>query len=179
MGLLLLIAFIATPIIEIALFIQAGERIGLWPTLAIVVLTAIIGTWLLRWQGMTTWARAAQSLQRNEFPIEEVFTGLCLVLAGALLLTPGFMTDAIGFALFLPPVRQFLAMLIRRRMARGGGPTVWVNGEEVDLSRRRPRPDDGIVEGEYREVEPDAPRVSSDDGEDRPPNPNSPWAGRS
>ena len=68
MGLLLLIAFIATPIIEIVIFIDAGERFGLWPTIGAVILTAIIGTVLLRWQGFMTWQRAAKSLQSTTTP---------------------------------------------------------------------------------------------------------------
>ncbi len=179
MGLILLIAFIATPIIEIALFIQAGERFGLWPTLGVVFLTAIAGTWLLRWQGLATWTRATQSLQNNQFPIEEVFTGLCLVLAGALLLTPGFMTDFIGFALFLPPVRRVLAGLLRRRLQRGKGPSVWINGAPRDFSHRKNKPPHNVVDGEFEEVDPKASRLSVVEDDDTPPNPNSPWAGKS
>ena len=179
MGLILLIAFIATPIIEIALFIQAGEHFGLWPTLGIVILTAIAGTWLLRWQGLATWTRATRSLQSNQFPIEEVFTGLCLVLAGALLLTPGFMTDFIGFALFLPPVRRVLAGLLRRRLQRGQGPSVWINGEAMDFSHRKNNPPNNVVDGEFEEVDPEASRLSTLMDDDSPPNPNSPWAGKS
>ncbi|MEX2618497.1 MAG: FxsA family protein [Alphaproteobacteria bacterium] len=179
MGLILLLAFIAVPIIEIALFIQAGELFGLWPTLGVVILTAIAGTWLLRWQGLATWTRATQSLQNNQFPIEEVFTGLCLVIAGALLLTPGFMTDTIGFALFLPPVRRVLAGMLRRRLQRGQGPSVWINGEAMDFSHRRQKPPDNVVDGEFQEVDPEATRLSPLDDDDTPPNPNSPWAGKS
>ncbi len=165
---IILIAFIATPIIEIALFIEAGERFGLWPTLAAVIATAIVGTWLLRWQGFATWTRATQSLQRNVFPIAEVFTGLCLVLAGALLLTPGFVTDAIGLALFAPPVQRLLARFLRRRLERGKGPKVWVNGEPADLSGARPG--NNVVDAEFKEIE-TPPPGSADD----PPNPDSPW----
>ncbi len=182
MGLILLFAFIATPIIEIALFIEAGERIGLWPTLGIVILTAVAGTWLLRWQGTATWSRATQSLQRNEFPMEEVFAGLCLVLAGALLLTPGFMTDAIGFALFLPPVRKLLARFIRRRLERSSNSKIWVNGAERDFGQTHRPASDGVVEGEFSEVDPKAAEIKALqelEESDRPPNPNSPWAGKS
>ena len=167
MGLILLIAFIATPIAEIAIFIEAGERFGLWPTLGAVILTAFIGTGLLRWQGLTTWSRAAESLQKGVFPINEVFTGLCLVAAGALLLTPGFLTDAIGFALFVPFVRQLIAHLIRRAMARGAGPKVWVNDQPVNQ-------DDTVIDGEYeaRETPQELDLPSG------PPDPDSPWQKR-
>ena len=106
MPVLLLILFIAVPIAEIAIFIQAGERFGLWPTLGLVILTAILGTTLLRYQGLRALYRVQESLNRGEMPVGEVFTGLCLLIAGALLLTPGFLTDGVGFALFIPGIRN-------------------------------------------------------------------------
>ena len=166
MGLLLLIAFIATPIIEIVIFIDVGERFGLWPTISAVILTAIIGTVLLRWQGFMTWQRAAKSLQSGIFPVNEVFTGLCLIVAGVLLLTPGFLTDAIGFALFVPKLQRLIALFIKRAIERGGGPKVWVNGQPMG-------PRDPVIDGEHKTQERSAPL----DLEPRsgPPNPNSPW----
>ncbi len=169
MGLFLLIAFIATPIVEIAIFIEAGERFGLWPTLGAVVLTAIIGTGLLRWQGLATWTRAAQSLRRGVFPVNEVFTGLCLVAAGALLLTPGFLTDAIGFALFVPFVRHLIALFLKRVIQRGGGPKVWVNGEAMDMSNPR----NTVIDGEFETRE--TPPSADLEAPPRKPNPDSPW----
>ena len=170
---IILLAFIVTPIVEIALFIEAGERFGLWPTLAAVIATAIAGAWLLRWQGFAAWTRAIQSLRRNVFPIAEVFTGLCLVLAGALLLTPGFVTDLIGLALFAPPVRGLLARRLARRFERAKRATVWVDGKPVNYSG-----DDGrahtandIVDAEFTEI--DAPGPGTPPGDAT--NPDSPW----
>ena len=170
---IILIAFIATPIIEIALFIEAGERFGLWPTLAAVIGTAIVGAWLLRWQGFATWARATQSLRRNVFPVAEVFTGLCLVLAGALLLTPGFVTDAIGLALFAPPVQRMVARLLRRRLERGSGPKVWVDGESMDFSGdfKDQKSPNTVIDAEFKEIETPPPVIAPNN----PPNPDSPW----
>ena len=166
MGLLLLIAFITTPIIEIVIFIDVGERFGLWPTISAVILTAIIGTGLLRWQGFMTWQRATQSMQRGIFPVNEVFTGLCLIAAGVLLLTPGFLTDAIGFALFVPNLQRLIALFIKQAIERGGGPKVWVNGQPMG-------PRDPVIDGEYETQERSAPLdVEPTSG---PPNPNSPW----
>ena len=79
MGLILLIAFIATPIVEITIFIEAGDRFGLWPPLGAIILTAIIGAGLLRWQGLVTWRRAAESLQRGVFPVNEVLNNDCCI----------------------------------------------------------------------------------------------------
>jgi UPF0716 protein FxsA len=171
MGLFLLIAFIATPIVEIALFIEVGDHFGLWPTLAAVVLTAIIGTALLRWQGVATWTRASQSLQRGVFPVNEVFAGLCLVAAGALLLTPGFLTDTIGFLIFLPPIRVLLARLIKRAVERRNGHKVWINGEGVDPSGQH----GDIIDGEYKLSGQATPPPASLDQRPSPPNDNSPW----
>lgn len=106
MARVLLVAFIATPLIEIALFIQAGALIGLWPTIALVVLTAIIGTTLLRAQGLQTLETARREMAQGGVPVGALFDGLCLLIAGALLLTPGFFTDALGFALMVPALRQ-------------------------------------------------------------------------
>lgn len=105
---ILLLVFIVVPLAEIGTFIVVGERIGLWPTLATVVLTAFAGTTLLRAQGFAVLQRVQQSLARGELPVSEVFHGACLLCAGALLLTPGFLTDAVGLALFVPAVRNYL-----------------------------------------------------------------------
>lgn len=113
---LILIAFICVPLIEIGLFIQVGGFIGLWPTLIIVVLTAMAGTALLRQQGLQTLARLQSSLERGEQPIGPLFDGFCVLAAGFLLLTPGFFTDAVGFLLFTPPLRALLRRLIARRV---------------------------------------------------------------
>ena len=102
MGRLIFLILIITPIVEIAVFIQVGGLIGLWPTLAAIVLTALIGTALLRQQGLATLARAQREMAAQRLPVRELFDGICLLLAGALLLTPGFVTDAIGGALLMP-----------------------------------------------------------------------------
>ena len=145
MAIVLLLAFVITPIVEIAVFIEIGGAIGLWPTLAIVVITAMAGTALLRAQGLATFAQAQQSLARGEFPLRQVFDGACLLVAGALLLTPGFVTDGIGMALFLPPVRNLLGrwVLARGRFRVDAG---------MDAGPR-PGREDGIVEGKFHEVE--------------------------
>jgi UPF0716 protein FxsA len=106
MPLVILSLFIAVPIIEIAVFIQVGGILGLWPTIALVLLTAIGGISLLRAQGLATLQRAQASIERGEAPLREVFDGACLLVAGVLLLTPGFVTDTLGLILFLPPVRS-------------------------------------------------------------------------
>lgn len=142
MALLILLAFIAVPLIEIAVFIEVGGRIGLASTLAVVVATALAGTYMLRLQGLSTLHRAQSAMNRGELPLREVFDGLCLLVAGALLLTPGFVTDAIGGSLFVPPVRAGLRQLLGRwfvtsgrvhmHHGRGPGPGRYSDGSTID-----------------------------------------------
>jgi UPF0716 protein FxsA len=113
---LITIIFLVVPIIEIYLLIQVGQVIGAGWTIFLVVLTAVIGVWLLRIQGLSTLTRAQQKLQNNELPAREMLEGMGLVVAGALLLTPGFFTDTVGFLLLFPPTRIWLVSRIASRM---------------------------------------------------------------
>jgi UPF0716 protein FxsA len=169
MGGLLLLVFIVVPILEIVVFIRAGEWIGLWPTVAGVVLTAVIGAAIVRHQGLSTLARAQRSLGAGRFPVTEVFDGLCLVIAGAFLITPGFLTDSAGFVLLVPPVRAFLRQIVGRRMIASGRVNVWAEPPPREPPPRRNR--DGIViDAEYEHV-PEPPEQPPPPGErrDEPP----------
>lgn len=126
MALLLLAAFILVPLIEIGLFIEVGGWIGLWPTLGLIILTAVVGTMLLRQQGLATLRRAQTQMDAGQVPAKELFDGACLLIGGLLLLTPGFFTDAVGFLLLMPPIRDLLRQrlggrMTRVRMHRAGG----------------------------------------------------------
>lgn len=147
----LFIAFLMVPIIEIALFIQVGDAIGLWPTLAIVVLTAVLGTWLVRTQGRMALGQLQASFSDLNDPTEPLAHGAMILVAGALLLTPGFFTDAIGFALLLPPVRMAVLRYLRSK--------VKVAEFQMGAKSARPaRPAYGpgdIIDGDFEEVEPD------------------------
>lgn len=114
---ILLLIFIAVPIIEIALFIAVDDVVGLWPTLATVVVTAIIGTLALRSQGRGLLKRALQGDPLSNDVGELVGDGLLLGAAGLLLLTPGFFTDAVGFALLIPTVRRWVWRFVGRRIS--------------------------------------------------------------
>ncbi|MDX1823277.1 MAG: FxsA family protein [Thiohalomonadales bacterium] len=119
----LFILFLAVPIIEIYFLIKVGDVIGAWPTVLLVVLTAILGVWLLRWQGLTTLTRVQASLQRGELPAQAMLEGMLLLIAGALLLTPGFVTDSFGFLILVPPLRHQLAgWLLKRGLLQAGMP---------------------------------------------------------
>ena len=111
----LLLAFIIVPIIEIGLFIKVGDFIGLWPTLLIVIFTAIIGTSLVRSQGIKVLAKLQKTFFTMQNPTEPLAHGAMILFAGALLLTPGFFTDALGILLLFPSFRTFL---VRKIMVR-------------------------------------------------------------
>ncbi len=161
MGIYLLAAFIGVPLLEIAVFIEIGGALGLWPTLALVILTAVLGTWQLRAQGLITLMRARDQVERGALPARELFDGACLLVAGALLLTPGFVTDAVGFLLFFPPVREILLGLLARRMARHMQTRVFIDGDEVSTGQ----PNSSVIDGDYRDV---TERSRPDDPDVRP-----------
>ena len=99
------IIFVIIPLTEISLFIAVGQRIGVLPTLLLCVLSAIIGSLLLQRQGMATLLSARRAMEAGDMPLKEILDGIFLSLAGVLLMTPGFLTDAMGFALLMPAVR--------------------------------------------------------------------------
>ena len=144
----LFLAFVFVPMIEIALFIEVGGAIGLWPTLAIVVLTAMLGTVLVRTQGALAIGRLRTSFSTLEDPSRPLADAAMILIAGVLLLTPGFFTDAIGFALLMPPVRRAVFDFVRRRVRvesfEMGGP-----GARHDPRQRRA----DIIEAEYEDLD--------------------------
>ncbi|MGR5119469.1 FxsA family protein [Vibrio astriarenae] len=113
---ILLIAFIFVPIIEIALFVQVGGVIGMWPTIALVLLTAIVGASLVRSQGIQTLLSVQSRLEQGELPAQQILEGVMLAVCGVLLLTPGFMTDAMGMIVLLPAPRAALAKFLMTKM---------------------------------------------------------------
>lgn len=145
----LLLAFVAVPLIEIALFINVGGAIGLWPTLGIVLLTAFIGTALVRNQGLMAIGNVQRSFSELDDPTEPLAHGAMILIAGVLLLTPGFFTDAIGFAFLMPPVRVAVFKYLKKRVKVQG----FTMGSAQAQSRRPSSPTD-VIEGEYTEVDP-------------------------
>lgn len=112
---ILVTIFLIVPIIEIYLLIQVGGLIGILPTMGLVVLTAVVGVALLRAQGMQTYLRFNQAMSEGRLPATEILEGLALLVGGALLLTPGFFTDFIGFICLIPFSRKALIGLISAR----------------------------------------------------------------
>jgi len=112
----LLLAFIIIPILEIYLLIKVGSIIGGVATILLVILTAIIGTYLLRSQGLATLQKVQTTLQQGQIPAEALLEGIFIIFGGALLLTPGFFTDAVGFICLIPILRQYLVSWLRKRI---------------------------------------------------------------
>lgn len=115
--------FIIMPVTEIAVFIMVGGQIGIIPTIAIILTTAIIGSFLLRKQGLGLLGRIQEKMNRGEMPGRDLVHGVMVLAAGLLLLTPGFVTDTIGFSLFIPGVRDKIASFIRARIVVMDGMT--------------------------------------------------------
>lgn len=140
---ILVFLFLVVPFIEIYLLIQVGQQIGALPTIALCVLTAVVGGLLLRQQGARTLQRARRNLERGELPAGELLEGLALAVGGALLVTPGFATDAVGFVCLIPQTRAWLVGEVLKRVTviRAGG-----------ASPGPGRTSDGheVIEGEYR-----------------------------
>ncbi len=151
MGLLILLLLIAVPLVEVAVFIEVGGRIGIAATIALTLLTAVAGTALLRAQGLATLERARLQMDRGILPARELFDGLCLLIAGALLLTPGFVTDLVGLVLFFPAVREALRQFLGRRLEVSAKGRVYASGRRRD-PRGRAGPGADVIDGEYRDV---------------------------
>ena len=175
-----LFLFIVMPIVEMTILIKVGTVIGALNTVGLVLLTAVIGAALLRQQGLATLLKANQRLNSGELPAREVAEGLILAVGGALLLTPGFVTDTIGFLCLIPGSRHWLAAQALKRMVVAGRGSSFTftagqrgpfdgqgpfSGRESPFGRQNPfdRNED-IIEGEYRdETERDHQRLDRDD----------------
>lgn len=115
-GRLLFAIFIIVPLIEIGLFIGIGGLIGLWPTLLGVVVTAFIGSAIIRSQGMSLLSDIRQSANAGQLPAQQIAEAMMLAISGALLLTPGYFTDVCGFLLLVPPVRLAIYHFLKSRV---------------------------------------------------------------
>ena len=144
-----LLLFVGIPILEISMFISVGTVIGLGPTLAIVIATAIIGAVLVKKQGLKTLFSAQKNLRNNQLPIHEFFDGLILIVAGLFLITPGFVTDSIGLLLFLPQIKKFLKNIISNLLVARTAAGVYTN-----INNTEPiRPTNPTIDGEFETVD--------------------------
>lgn len=176
-----LILFIGIPIIEMVILIEVGGIIGALPTVGLVVLTATVGIWLLKLEGMATLARVQERVDRGELPETELLEGVMLLIGGALLLTPGFVTDAIGFTCILPGLRRPIARWIIRRGMMSAMSSISGRGGSVHFTYQQTRsragpkdvgpkpggPGNRTIEGDYSDKSQDNNSSSSE--EDRKP----------
>ena len=145
---ILLLIFIVVPIAELAVIIQVGQQIGVWLTIAILIADSILGALLMRSQGRASWRRFNEALQAGRPPAREVLDGALVIFGGALLLTPGFITDILGLFLLLPPTRAVVRGILTRRLA---------HRMVASATRARTRPGDFDVEGTAVDI--DAERI--------------------
>lgn len=114
----LFLLFVLVPVLELVLLIQLGRVIGLLPTVGLVLLTGAVGAWLARAEGVRVFFNFQRELASGRLPGQSLFDGICILVGGAFLLTPGVLTDFVGFALLLPPSRRWLQRVMRRRLER-------------------------------------------------------------
>lgn len=138
---LLFILFLVIPLLEIYLLIEIGSQIGPVATISLVLFTAALGVFLLRLQGLATLNKVRTSLDNRELPAIPLVEGLFLLIAGALLLTPGFFTDFIGFVILIPPVRSHLAAVVLQALV-------------ITKQKHHQNEQQNILEGEYWEEDP-------------------------
>lgn len=159
--LILVVVFIVVPILELWAIIEVGGLIGVLPTLALLLAMSLLGATLLRQQGRDAWRRFNAALAERRFPGREVADGLMITIGGALLLTPGFITDGVGLLLLLPPTRAVARRLLRawvghRFVVVGAGTMPGAGSQRRPAARR-----DYDFEGTAEEVDGDDPRLPS------------------
>ncbi|KAF3981805.1 MAG: FxsA family protein [Methylococcales symbiont of Hymedesmia sp. n. MRB-2018] len=138
--------FLIVPFVEIYLLLQLGSIVGVFPTVLLVVFTAVLGAWLLRRQGFSTLQRFQANLAKGEIPAYEMIEGPILLVGGALLLTPGFFTDAMGFACLIPQARRKFARYVIEKQL--------INMQAGSAFQRPPQQQDSnVIEGEFKKDE--------------------------
>jgi len=166
---LLILLFIVLPIAEIYVIIQVGEAIGVLPTIALLIVDGFLGAALLRSQGRLAWARFNEALARGRIPAREVFDGAMVIVGGAFLMAPGFITDVIGLLLLIPPTRAFfrgiVARLARRRAVFRLGTVRWGQDRANGADPGAPPAHGYDYEGTAREV-PESERELPSPGSD-------------
>lgn len=154
--------FLIVPLIEISLFITVGGWLTLWPTLGLVLLTGIIGTALMRWQGMQVLAELRGDMGQLKNPLSPLAHGALILVAGLLLLTPGFFTDTIGFLLMVPAIRTAVIHWVGSRVkVQAFGMT---QAETAFRDHRAGHPAGTVIDGEFYEMDENPPRTPPGNG---------------
>ena len=128
----LLFLFVVVPAIELVLLIELGGRIGLLPTFTIIFLTGVVGATLARWQGLSVLRQMQTQMAQGQLPASAMFDAVIILVAGALLLTPGFLTDVVGFAFLVPGIRGVVKRTIQRRIEKS-----IVQGETIGIGFKK------------------------------------------
>ena len=152
---LLILLFIVVPLAELYVIIQVGQAIGALPTIGLLLLDSLLGSWLLRSQGRSVWGRFRVALASGRPPARETADGALVILGGALMLAPGFITDAFGILLLLPPTRAFVRRtLLRTVLARMLGPLGTAGRFAGGAASRARTRQDYDVDATAREIDP-------------------------
>lgn len=151
-----IIIFLIIPLAEVFAFLNVGKEIGILNTLLLCVLTAVVGGFLVRLQGLEMLIKAQASLIGGKMPLNEIFSGFCIVVSGALLLTPGFVTDILGFLLLFPPFRSILKDFLSKN----------TNFNAKSYQYRPNNDNDDTIEGQYERVDKNNPAIDSDNKAD-------------
>jgi UPF0716 protein FxsA len=169
MPVLLVVLFVVVPLVELVVIMQVGQLIGTWPTIGLLVADSILGAWLLRREGRRAWQQFRRALEQARWPGDEVTQGGLVIVGGTLLLTPGFVTDVVGFLLLLPPTRAVLSRLLRARLTPAP-----LQGVQA-VRRRRKGGADGasdaggdVFDVEVVEIQREPPAEDADPGDERP-----------
>lgn len=148
-----LIIFILIPIIEIGVFMAVGDAIGIGWALLFALFTAILGGAIIRYQGMQALSTAQRDMAQAKMPVQEIFDGFCLIAAGATLITPGFVTDTIGFLLLIPAIRKALRGILAKSLKVSGAGAGFGGGSPFGGQASQQREGDNIIEADYERVE--------------------------
>ena len=171
---MLFIFLFSLSLIEIALFMAVGDIVGFWGTLLMVVITALIGAKLARSQGISVLLSAQQTVAQGKTPVKEIYAGICILIAGALLITPGFLTDGVGILLLIPAFRGLLGIYLADKIiskvnvtnfhssGAGFSASSGFDAHFGDTMNQNPHQDSNIIDGDFQEVKPNTP--------DSPPN---------
>ncbi len=144
--------FIGIPLIEVMLFITIGKYIGLWNTILIIIITGIIGAILVKSQGVSTLKKGLEEIQSNKIPIQSMVQGIAIIIAGAFLLTPGFLTDTLGAILLIPPFRSKIAGFVIEYLKKR---STFRTPFDQNLKNTKETKDGKIFEGKYKEIKKD------------------------
>ena len=165
----LLALFILLPAVELALLVQVDRLIGFWPTIGLILATGLVGSLLARREGLSVWRRLNQRLAEGTLPGKELMDGVIILIAGALLITPGVLTDVIGFLGLLPPSRAFIRKIAQKRVQKAvQRGTITATGFTRTWTAPGASPGAPQPPG-WQGTPRDLPRYTDEDGEDTTP----------